>query len=246
MLKEAKNLPWLKKAKHFPWMFIIFQDLLPFADLFTDFISGWEYYNEGHRHWAMCIWALMWLPLVLSIFSEILPLLRRPRSKDTHQQSEEFEMKSLRTDDEEPRSVLPKQTWFEQHEMKIMKFLAQIPFLQPFVHAIFTHKLYKAESGMKKALAKYLKLAEKDITEEQLMELKKNIEAVAKDYIQCKNEKSGILTTFQGIRLFELIGESGPQAILQVSIALRIGYTGWVQVRVTIIEINFCQGQEYK
>ena len=130
--------------------------------------------------------------------------------------------------------------------MKILKCLAQIPFLQPFIHAIFTHKLYKAESGMKKALEDYHKNKDmvdlKNITEEQLMKLKSDVAAVARDYIRCKNEKSSILTTFQGIRLFELIGESGPQAILQVSIALRIGYTGWVQVRVTIVEINFCLG----
>ena len=229
MLKEAKNLPWLKKAKNLPWMFIIVQDLLPFADLFTDFITGVSYY-EDHPHWAICIWALMWLPLLLSIFSEILPLLRRPRGKETRQQPQEFEMKSLRKDDKEPKSIQPKPTWFEQHEMKILKFLAQIPFLQPVVHAIFTHKLYKAESGMEKALDIYKKMDKKKLGEK----LKNDVEAAAREYVQCKNEKSSILTTFQGIRLFELIGESGPQAILQVSIALRIGYTGWVQVRVTL------------
>ena len=218
-------------------MFIIFQDLLPFADLFTDFISGFHYYEAGHLYWAICIWVLMSLPLVLSIFSELLPLLRL-RSKKTRQQSQDVEMKSLRQDDVEPKSVQPQQTWFQQHKMKILKCLAQIPFLQPFIHAIFTHKLYKAESGMKKALEDYHKKKDlvdlKNITEEQLMKLKSDVEAVARDYIRCKNEKSSILTTFQGIRLFELIGESGPQAILQVSIALRIGYTGWVQVRVTL------------
>ena len=95
---------------------------------------------------------------------------------------------------------------------------------------------------MKMALDDYHKKDSVDlkkITEEQLMKLKNDVEAAARDYIRCKNEKSSTLTTFQGIRLFELIGESGPQAILQVSIALRIGYTGWVQVRETIAEINF-------
>ena len=41
-----------------------------------------------------------------------------------------------------------------------------------------------------------------------------------------------ILTVFQGIRIFELIGESGPQAALQLSIALRIGYINEIQVRI--------------
>ena len=55
---------------------------------------------------------------------------------------------------------------------------------------------------------------------------------MGKIFVMLKEEKSSILTTFQGIRIFELIGESGPQAVLQLSIALRIGYIGWIQVRV--------------
>ena len=62
-------------------------------------------------------------------------------------------------------------------------------------------------------------------------ELKNDIEAAARKYVYWKNEKSSILNIFKGIRLFELIGDSGPQAILHVSIALRIGYTNSLQVR---------------
>ena len=80
----------------------------------------------------------------------------------------------------------------------------------------------------------------KEMNQEQLGdELKNDIEAAAKKYVYWKKEKSSILTIFQGIRLFELIGESGPQAILHVSIALRIGYTNWFQVRGIINKIIF-------
>ena len=138
-----------------------------------------------------------------------------------------MEFKTIRHDVENQSSDTSVQTWFQKNEMKIWKFLAQIPFLQPVVHAVFTHKLYRAENGMEKALADYKKLDLKDLGEE----LKKNVEASATDYVHWKKEKSSILTTFQGIRLFELIGESGPQAVLQLSIALRIGYIDWIQVR---------------
>ena len=239
-----------------PWKFILIQDLLPFADLITDFISGLNYYEEGHVYWAMCIWALMWLPLVLSMFSDTLRLLRGCRGKETCQPLKDIEMKSLEKDDEaetcqplkdiemkslekdDEESIRKNspQSWFQQHEMTILKYLAQIPFVQPVVHFLFTCKLYKAEIRMKKAQMDYKNLHKKyldeskNIKEEELKKLKTGIVAAAKFYVKWKNEKSRILTIFQGIRLFELIGESGPQAILQLSIALRIGYTDWVQV----------------
>ena len=226
-----------------PWKFILFQDLLPFADLITDFISGFNYYVAGHPHWAFCIWTLMWLPLVLSTSSESLNLFRSCKDKRSRQTSHEMELKSLRLHDVEPRKELPSQTWFQQHEMKILKILAQIPFLQPVVHGVFTHRLYKAERGMKKALADYKEdvIESKNIKEEELMKIKNKVVAAAQEYVRFKNERSSILTTFQGIRLFELVGESGPQAILQVSIALRIGYTDWVQVSIIIIKLLLAQ-----
>ena len=227
------------KARNIPWKFIFFQDLLPFADLITDFISGSNYYIAGHRHWAICIWVLMWLPLLLSTCAELFNFFRFSRNKRRRQSSREgtdVEMRTLANDDVEKHNKSEtEQTWFQKHEMTIWKFTAQVPFLQPVVHAIFTHKLYKAESGINQALGDY-----KQLNKEQLGDtLKNDIEAKAEKYVHWKNEKSSILTIFQGIRLFELMGESGPQAILQVSIALRIGYTNWVQVREKINKIIF-------
>ena len=213
-----------------PWKFLIFQDVLPFADLITDFISGLKYQKDGHRYWALCTWTLMGVPLVLTISSEMLNLFRSCKNTKSHKPNRvgtTLELETIRHDVENQSRDESLQTWFQKNEMKIWKFLAQIPFLQPVVHAIFTHKLYRAESGMEKALADYKKLDLKDLGEE----LKKKVETSATDYVHWKKEKSSILTTFQGIRLFELIGESGPQAVLQLSIALRIGYIDWIQVR---------------
>ena len=229
----------LNKARNIPWKFIFFQDLLPFAVLFTAFTSGFHYYEAGHLHWAICIWILMWLPLLLSICAELFNLVRCSRDKRHRQSSREgnnLEMRTLRDGNVEKHNKNEaEQTWFQKNEMKIWKFLAQVPFLQPVVHIIFTHKLYKAESGINQALGDYKQLDKEQIGDT----LKNKIEAAAKKYVHWKNKKSSILTIFQGIRLFELIGESGPQAILQVSIALRIGYTNWVQVREIINKIIF-------
>ena len=151
----------LNKARNIPWKFIFFQDLLPFAELFTYFISGFHYYGAGHLHWAICIWILMWLPLLLSICAELFNLVRRSRDKRRRQSSKEgnnVEMRTPRDDDVEKHNKNEaEQTWFQKHEMKIWKFLAQVPFLQPIVHAIFTHKLYKAESGINQALVSHFR-----------------------------------------------------------------------------------------
>ena len=163
MLDEA--LLVLSKALNIPWKFILFQDLLPFADLITDFISGLNYYEDGHVYWAMCIWALMWLPLLLSMFSDTLRLFRGRRGKETCQPSKDIEMKSLKKNDEESIRENSPQSWFQQHEMTILKYLAQIPFVQPVVHVLFTFKLYKAEKRVKEALADYKKLHKKDLDE---------------------------------------------------------------------------------
>ena len=220
-------------AKKWPWKFLVFQNVLPFVDVFTDFISGLNYYKEGHPLWASCIWALMWGPLLLSTSSDIINLLRRCIGKKSHEfprQGENLEMKVFNDDAEKSIPEEPDQTWFQKYEMNIWKFAAQIPFLQPVVHAIFTYKLYKAESGMDKALADYKKYESRHFDGNEVT--KNEIVTEARKFVTLKEEKASILTTFQGIRIFELIGESGPQAVLQLSIALRIGYIDWIQVRV--------------
>ena len=241
----------LNDAKKWPWKFLVFQNVLPFVDVFTDFISGLNYYKEGHRLWASCIWALMWGPLLLSTSSDLINLLRRCIGKKRHEfprQGVNLEMNSLNHDAEKSIPEEPEQTWFQKYEMNIWKFAAQIPFLQPVVHAIFTYKLYKAESGMDKALADYKKYKSRhfdDIKYSTGIKVTKNeVVTVAREYVKLKKEKSSILTTFQGIRIFELIGESGPQALLQLSIALRIGYIDWIQVRVEKSVLFIDQGSQ--
>ena len=138
-----------------PWKFLIFQDALPFADLITDFISGLQYHEDGHQYWALCTWTLMGVPLVLTISSEMLNLYRSCKNTKSHKPPRvgtTLELETIRHDVENQSRDESLQTWFQKNEMKIWKFLAQIPFLQPVVHAIFTHKLYRTESEMEKAL----------------------------------------------------------------------------------------------
>lgn len=230
MKKKIKNV-----ASIIPWKFLFFQWLLPSADIVTDGWSGLNYHKEGHPLWAYSIWALMWGPLVLTVCSEVLNLFgscsgKKKKRHASPKEGTSLEMKPRRGDLEGGASEGPELTWYKRNADLILKLAAQVPFLQPVIHAIFAIKLYRAEGGIEKAKADYKELqGEGGVTKEGR---KEGVVAAAKDYVKWRKEKSRILTVFQGIRLFELIGESGPQAALQLSIALRIGYIGEIQVRV--------------
>ena len=226
MKKKIKSV-----ASIIPWKFLFFQWLLPSVDLLTDGLSGINYHQEGHPLWAYSIWALMWGPLVLSVCSEVLNLFascggKKKKRQASPEEGASLEMKPRGEGVEPGAGEGTEPTWYQKNEEILLKFAAQIPFLQPVIHAIFALKLYRADGGIEKAKADYKKLqGEGGATKEGVV-------AAAKDYVKWRKEKSRILTVFQGIRLFELIGESGPQAALQLSIALRIGYINWIQVRV--------------
>ena len=175
-----------------PWKFLIFQNALPFVDLFTDAYSGLNYYWKGHPLWAYCIWGLMLGPLVLSIGSETLNLLRRHRDKkkshESPQEGTSLEMEAITHDVERNTFQEPDPTWFQKY-MKILKFAAQIPFFQPVVHAIFAYKLYRAEDGMEKAKADYEEVEGWDVNDRR-EEMKRVVVASAKEYVKAKKEKS--------------------------------------------------------
>ena len=188
-MKKMKN-----GAKAIPWKFLIFQILLPSTDLFTDGLSGLNYYQKGHPLWAYCIWGLMWGPLVLSITSETLNLKRRcqgkkMKSKETPQEGTSLEMKDFSHDVERNTPQEIHLSWFQKYEMRIWNFAAQIPFFQPIVHTIFAYKLYRAEDGMEKAKADYIKVKDWDVMDRR-EEMKDGVVEAGKKYVGWKKEKS--------------------------------------------------------
>ena len=188
-MKKIKN-----GARAIPWKFLVFQILLPSTDLITDGWSGLNYYREGHPLWAYCIWGLMWGPLVLSITSETLNLKRRcqgkkKKSHESPQVGTNLEMKAISSDVERNTSQEPDPTWFQKHEMRIWNFAAQIPFFQPIVHTIFAYKLYRAEDGMEKAEADYIKVKDWDVMDRR-EEMKDGVVEAGKKYVRWKKEKS--------------------------------------------------------
>ena len=203
-MKNIAKTIWFLLMKGLLW------NILPALDTYTDIKSGQKYYLDGHHWWAYSIWVFVGVPFVLAFVDTMRNLC-------------------LKQDDESPSEST--KTWYQKHEMKILKLAAQIPFIQQVVHLIFTIKLFKAEEGIKEARAIYKNIA-RDKLGDQTEKIKDSVVAAAKDYVRWRREQSRILTAFQGIRLFELLGESGPQAVLQLSIALRIGYTDWIQERV--------------
>ena len=186
-----------------PWKFLFFELALPVFDIGSDIWAGFSYHNQGHRYWALSIWLLMLGPLVLAISSEVLQYLGRCIKKDA--------TTSDNTD-------------------TVLKFVGLVPLFQPFVHLYFAYKLQEAQMKMNeakdeyKAVAKIVSHGVSQDDREKIEELGSDVRSAAEKYLKNKKKYCKILTVFQGIRLYEIIGESGPQAALQLSIALRVGY----------------------
>ena len=188
------------------WKFLLFQLVLPVSDIVTDILTGKNYHGQGHLYWAWSIWLLMLGPLMLAISSEVLQYLGRCIKKDA--------TTSDNTD-------------------TILKFLGLVPIFQPFVHSYFAYKLQEAQKKMIEAEGEYKKVEVKvsrGVTHEQMEDLRMKVKSAAIKYVDNKKKYFKLVTIFQGIRLYEIIGESGPQAALQLSIFLRVGYINWIQV----------------
>ena len=73
--------------------------------------------------------------------------------------------------------------------------------------------------------------------DEDRKQMRDEVKRAARNYLDSKQKYCKLLNIFQGIRLYEVFGESGPQAVLQMSIAFRIGYTNYMQVLGIVISI---------
>ena len=243
-----------KRLMTLPLKFLLLQLVLPVSDTVTDVLAGHSYYDQGHVYWASSIWLLMAGPLVLKTLVEMLKLIgkcsRKSRPTNESRIQEEHELSSLNERERSHHSEDP-----ERNELggqtsivsrigtdAIMEYAAAIPLLQPFVHLHFAYKLHEAAFEMEEAKEKYY------VVEREVKNCKRrgvepdkclgdDVKSLAKDYLKSRQTYCRLLTIFQGIRLYEVFGESGPQAVLQMSIAFRIGYTDYLQVLGIVFSI---------
>ena len=97
----------------------------------------------------------------------------------------------------------------------------------PFVHIYFAYRITQLEIKMNNHKATYKNIIESSLEQDKTAD---HIRQVAAGFVRAKADLDKIMCIFQEIRLFEIVGESGPQAALQICFALRVGFTGWFQM----------------
>ena len=109
----------------------------------------------------------------------------------------------------------------------MMTIGSHIPLVQPFVHLYYLKRLMDAKSRIERSLS-YYKAFNKAfkpelITENIKTKFQQDILQAGDDYVEAMEEYQKIMTQFQQMKLFEVFGESAPQATLQIAIVLQLG-----------------------
>ena len=107
-----------------------------------------------------------------------------------------------------------------------MKICAHTVVFMPIVHIYFAHSIFSLELEMSNCIAMYQNI----VNASPGLSAKTEVEEIAKNYLKAKRRHNRIRCIFQEIRLFEIVGESGPQATAQICFALRTGYQGPFQI----------------
>ena len=109
----------------------------------------------------------------------------------------------------------------------MMTIGSHIPLVQPFVHLYYLKRLMDAKSRIERSLSYYKafnKLFKPElITENIRTKFQQDILQAGDDYVKAMEEYQKIMTQFQQMKLFEVFGESAPQATLQIAIVLQLG-----------------------
>ena len=177
--------------------FGVIQVGLSTADHVTDGVQAWEYKKNGDNRWAGLTVALMFLPMATSCMIEIM--------NNT--------LKYFRG-----RSDLV--SW----KQSLKRIASHFPLFQPMVHIWFFLKLRKSKGIMLKARKFYQSFKPEDVTSDNLFHHQIQVKKAAKDYAGARNAFSSLKTEFQEMKLYEAFGEAAPQAVLQFSIILQLGY----------------------
>lgn len=207
-------------------MLLIFEWGLPNGDLISDFLAGYTYILAGHVKWGACIISLMFGPLVLISLHVLCKNLYRWYQEGCQPKTEIDGMKKLKMFQKE---------WWKKKKWTTLKILAQVPFMMPFIHGYFLYSLSQLKKSMieckeiyKKVRAAYDSGSKKSNEEKEWD--KQEVKKAADNFVKARTEYNKITCIFQQIRLFEILGESGPQAATQIAIALRVGYVGPFQI----------------
>ena len=177
--------------------FGVIQVGLSTADQVSDGVQAGEYLKDGNNLWGGLTVALMFLPMATSCMIEIMNnTLRYIRG----------------------RSDLV--SW----KQSLMKISSHFPLFQPMVHIWFFLKLRKSKGIMLKARKFYQSFKPEDVTRDNLFHHQVQVKKAAKDYAGARKALSSLKTEFQEMKLYEAFGEAAPQAVLQFSIMLQVGY----------------------
>ena len=105
------------------------------------------------------------------------------------------------------------------------------PFVQPFIHGFYLKRLISAKHQMEKSFEFYKSFDPSTmVTDDNLKDCQEDVRRAAEDYIEAKEKYLEIMTDFQKMKLYEVFGESAPQAALQIGIVLQVGTISWTQI----------------
>ena len=252
-VRSKKRQRIKKRVTTLPVKFLLLQLVLPVSDTVTDILTGFSYYKQGHVKWASSIWILMSGPLALKslvgILKSIVNCSKRRKTASYQSPQEKHELRTLNKVEEPQQSEDLQRDDLERQPSAgnrfqtdvFMEYAATIPIFQPFVHLYFANQLQEADIGMGEAKKTYYAIEKKVKKwkggEDERIQMRDDVKRAARGYLDSKQKYCKLLNMFQGIRLYEVFGESGPQAVLQMSIAFRIGYTNYLQVLGIVISV---------
>ena len=167
------------------------------ADHVTDGVQGNEYLKSKDYRWASLTFALMLLPMATSCMTEIM-----------NNTIKYFRGRSDLVD------------W----KQSLKRIASHFPLIQPIVHTWYFLQLRKNKGIMLKARNIYQSFKPEDVTNDNLLHHQFQVNKAAKDYAGARKAFSSLKTEFQEMKLYEAFGEACPQAILQVSIIMQLGY----------------------
>ena len=167
------------------------------ADHVTDGVQGNEYLKSKDYRWASLTFALMLLPMATSCMTEIM-----------NNTIKYFRGRSDLVD------------W----KQSLKRIASHFPLIQPIVHTWYFLQLRKNKGIMLKARNIYQSFKPEDVTNDNLLHHQVQVNKAAKDYAGARKAFSSLKTEFQEMKLYEAFGEACPQAILQVSIIMQLGY----------------------
>lgn len=214
-------------------MLFVSEFILPNVDLISDSLAGYNYIQAGHVKWGASIISQMFGPLLLISLYVSCKNLNKWCRGGCQSKTETNGVKKLKMFQKE---------WWGEKKWTTLKICAQVPVFMPFIHLYFLYSLSHLEKTMTEYKDIYKKVSEaydsgSKKSDEEKERDKQEVEKAADDFVEANTEHNKIMCIFQQIRLFEILGESGPQAATQIAIALRVGYIGPFQIASILISL---------